>query len=162
MLKTKVGTDPANIVKATNGHEAYISAQNEYFDLILMDLNMPVMNGYKAAHKIKEYFKESGIFVSDMNFNDSFSLKSSIKDHPEQDVPQNCPYIVALSGSDLDNATISKCKGAGFDDWFTTPISVDDLLSQVIDKIIVQKYIIIENESYYEKRVIKQKEVEPD
>jgi len=34
----------------------------------MMDLNMPIMDGLEATKKIKAYFSESGIFISDMNF----------------------------------------------------------------------------------------------
>jgi len=54
------------------------------FDAIIMDLNMPVMSGFEATAKIKEYYKgmvmlpnESGISYS--------------------------PYIVALSASEFDS-----------------------------------------------------------
>jgi PAS domain S-box-containing protein len=38
---------------ATNGQEALTMTQEEHFDLILMDIRMPVMDGYEAAEAIK-------------------------------------------------------------------------------------------------------------
>ncbi len=43
------------IVEAENGQEAFNIAQQQAFDLILMDIRMPVMNGYQAAEKIKQF-----------------------------------------------------------------------------------------------------------
>lgn len=43
-----------NIVVVENGEEAYNLAQKEKFDLILMDMQMPVMNGFEATEKIKK------------------------------------------------------------------------------------------------------------
>ncbi len=42
-------------VVAKNGQEAVELCQQQSFDLILMDIHMPVMNGYQAAEKIKSF-----------------------------------------------------------------------------------------------------------
>lgn len=43
-----------NIVIVENGQEALNIANKENFDLILMDMQMPVMNGFEATKKIRE------------------------------------------------------------------------------------------------------------
>ncbi len=43
------------IVEAENGQEAVNIAQQQAIDLILMDIRMPVMNGYQAAEEIKQF-----------------------------------------------------------------------------------------------------------
>ncbi len=43
-----------NIVVVENGEEAVKMATEEKFDLILMDMQMPVMNGFEATEKIRE------------------------------------------------------------------------------------------------------------
>jgi CheY-like chemotaxis protein len=40
------------IKEAQNGNEAIIAACNEHFDIIMMDINMPVTNGIEAAKEI--------------------------------------------------------------------------------------------------------------
>jgi len=38
-----------------NGEEALIALQSERYDLVLMDVNMPVMNGFEATKRIRNY-----------------------------------------------------------------------------------------------------------
>lgn len=44
----------AELVSAENGQIAYDMLKNDSFDLILSDINMPVMDGYGLIKKIKE------------------------------------------------------------------------------------------------------------
>ena len=50
-----------NVAVVENGEEAYKLAQNEEFDLILMDMQMPVMNGFEATEKIRQIDKYKDI-----------------------------------------------------------------------------------------------------
>ena len=45
----------------SNGLEAFEIVQKKNFDLILMDINMPIMNGMEATEKILEYEKEKNL-----------------------------------------------------------------------------------------------------
>ncbi len=51
---------PWELVEATNGEEALAMVREVHFDLILMDIQMPVMDGHKATRKIHEYWEHSG------------------------------------------------------------------------------------------------------
>lgn len=51
LMKRKV-----KVMRAANGKEAYeLIRNNHQFDIILMDLQMPILSGYQALKKIKEY-----------------------------------------------------------------------------------------------------------
>ncbi|HKJ26586.1 MAG TPA: response regulator transcription factor [Anaerolineales bacterium] len=43
-----------DVVPTANGEEAYLKAQEETPDLIMMDVRMPRMTGYEACRKMKE------------------------------------------------------------------------------------------------------------
>ncbi|HEX2867812.1 MAG TPA: response regulator [Ignavibacteriales bacterium] len=43
-----------NIIVVENGEEALENARKQHFDLILMDMQMPVMNGFEATEKIRQ------------------------------------------------------------------------------------------------------------
>ncbi len=52
---------------AWNGKEAVESAATRYFDLILMDLQMPVMDGYEATSEIRNFNQEIPIIALTAN-----------------------------------------------------------------------------------------------
>jgi hypothetical protein len=58
-------TDGYKVIRAVNGKEAVSLVKNnkESFSLILMDIIMPVMNGFEAAKKIKKINKEIPIIA---------------------------------------------------------------------------------------------------
>lgn len=53
------------IIIVENGQEALDFTEKEHFDLILMDMQMPVMNGFEATEKIRELpnYKETPIIA---------------------------------------------------------------------------------------------------
>lgn len=55
LLKKIMQNKNYNIIRAVNGEEAVtICANNSNIDLVLMDIKMPIMNGFEALVKIKE------------------------------------------------------------------------------------------------------------
>jgi len=48
------------VVTVENGRDAVIAAENQHFDLALVDLQMPVMDGLEAVHLIRSHEETSG------------------------------------------------------------------------------------------------------
>ena len=49
-----------NVTLATNGQEAVNAVKQNNYDAVLMDVQMPVMDGYTATRKIREWETEAG------------------------------------------------------------------------------------------------------
>ncbi|MEQ9262841.1 MAG: PAS domain S-box protein [Owenweeksia sp.] len=85
---------------ADNGQEAVQQSLKHLYDLILMDMQMPVMNGYEAAHAIRE----------------------------DAENPNQQTKILALTASALIDEK-KKARQAGMDDHLTKPFTPDQLLT---------------------------------
>ena len=95
---------------AGNGNEAvelYMKHNNFYYDMILMDLQMPVMDGYEAAELIRKSDKADSKLVP----------------------------IAALSAETL-NAAIEKAYSVGMNVHLSKPINESELM-QAISKYVL-------------------------
>lgn len=90
-----------NYDTASNGFEAVESVQSQSYDIVLMDLQMPLMNGFDATRKIREW--EAG----------------------EKHTP-----IVALTAMLLDNE-IQECMRVGMDECVAKPFDTDTLFQLI-------------------------------
>jgi len=88
------------VTAAANGQQAVHACAAESFDLILMDLQMPVMDGLTATSMIREAERSSG---------------------SERQVP-----IVALTANALKDDR-DACFAAGMNDYLTKPVSRDQI-----------------------------------
>ena len=53
-----------NVRTANNGLEALdmvIANPRNYFDIIVLDINMPIMDGFETFEKIKKYFATKNV-----------------------------------------------------------------------------------------------------
>jgi len=97
----------------TNGKKAFdemkssIGRESRLYDLILMDVHMPEMDGLEATTKIQSLFKVSG-------------------------VANDCPPIIALTANAFSEDR-QKCLEAGMNDYLAKPFEMDDLID-IIDK----------------------------
>jgi len=64
-LKLALGMqcDIAGVDVACNGKEALAKMQNQPVDVVLLDLHMPVMDGWTASNHIREQFPNTKIVV---------------------------------------------------------------------------------------------------
>ena len=53
ILRDLLSTAGYELIEATNGQEGVELAQQQRPDLILMDINLPVLDGYEATRRIK-------------------------------------------------------------------------------------------------------------
>ena len=64
-----------NIVRASNGKEAIEACiNNEHFDLVLMDMQMPEMDGLEATRRIKQIRPELPIVATTANTYDENAI----------------------------------------------------------------------------------------
>ncbi len=91
-----------DVTLASNGREAYETAINDDFDLILMDLQMPELDGMEATRKIRETTGS------------------------RNEVP-----IVALTANAFNDVR-EECKDAGMDDFLTKPLRVNELAEVLV------------------------------
>ncbi len=76
ILSHLLGEQSYQVVTANNGKEAIEMYIKHQPDLVLMDINMPVMNGYEAAKKIKKISHEDSlaplIFITSLDSDEAY------------------------------------------------------------------------------------------
>ncbi len=105
------------VVQAENGQEAVSEIQKENFDFVLMDCQMPVMDGFEATSAIRE-LEGSGARRS---------------------------VIIALTANAMEGDR-QKCLDAGMDGYVSKPIDAKILLSTVLKFCTISSTPDIENE----------------
>ena len=108
--------EPTNVaIKcAVNGKEAFefFTAKPETFDLILMDIQMPEMDGYEATRKIRGYEAEQ---------------KRNASLSPER--PRGIP-IIAMTAN-VFKEDVERCLAAGMNSHLGKPIDFEEVLEQL-------------------------------
>jgi len=92
------------ITPIANGKEALENFKNNNYDLILMDIMLPEMNGYEITIEIRKFEKLNGI-----------------KNH----VP-----IIALTANTYENDK-EKCLGVGMNEYLAKPFSSQQLINTI-------------------------------
>jgi PAS domain S-box-containing protein len=87
-----------DVTLAVNGREAVENAKREQFDLILMDIQMPELNGYEATAAIREFEKDS----------------------------DDRRFIVAMTAEAMKGDR-EKCLESGMDEYISKPFDPQDL-----------------------------------
>ena len=120
-----------DVTTAINGHQAFeiLSKQTEddLFDIVILDLNMPISDGFETCKNIIKFFKCQGIFKIDQSF------VSNISSSHGQNLPLKIfkPVIVALS-SLITKDIEKKTDLAGFNLTLQSPLH-----AKVIENLIM-------------------------
>lgn len=105
---------------AYNGKEAIEAINNNKYDLIFMDCQMPILDGYEATKQIRILEEQEG------------------KNNP---IP-----VVAMTAHAL-KSDMDKCLASGMDDYISKPINIETLMN-IIEKYIKTETINVnENEN---------------
>jgi CheY-like chemotaxis protein len=90
------------IFSAKNGLEVLSMLENDYYDIILMDINMPKMDGMECAEKIR-----------------------ALADPKKSKIP-----IVAITGN-ARNYTMEEFNKVGINEYLPKPLNFDNLVETV-------------------------------
>ncbi len=105
-----------------NGRQAVAFACQIQYDIILMDIQMPIMDGYTATRRIRKL--ECGMRKCNQKDSDS-NLTFPIPNSEFKKVP-----IIALTGNDL-KAVREKSLGLGMNDCIGKPLFRDQLIALI-------------------------------
>ncbi len=113
-------------VVANNGKEAIEAFENESFDLILMDIQMPEMDGYEATAVIRERERESGRHIP----------------------------IIAVTAHAMKGYR-EKCLAAGMNDYISKPVNINKLVSILYNNVLMNEGKESDNPPSFSKGLLK-------
>jgi CheY-like chemotaxis protein len=96
------------VAVAQNGREAIATLETQSFDIVLMDVQMPVMDGFQATAAIREKEKTTGSHLR----------------------------IIAMTAHSMKGDK-ERCLAAGMDGYVSKPISTEELFETIEDATVV-------------------------
>lgn len=102
VMKKIVETNGWQAMVVENGHEAISAFEKNVYDIVFMDIHMPVFDGYQATEKIRDLEIDSG----------------------------NRIPIIAMT-ADVLNGRYNHCIDKGLDDFLSKPININDMAEMV-------------------------------
>jgi len=102
LVQTVLAQRGHKLVLTANGREALATLEKERFDVVLMDIQMPEMNGYQATAEIRAREKSTGAHI---------------------------PIIALTAHSRWEDR--ERCRAAGMDGYLSKPIDFKQLIEQV-------------------------------
>jgi two-component system sensor histidine kinase/response regulator len=106
------------------------ASPRDFYDAVLMDIQMPIMDGYEATARIREW--EFKVQSSKFKGNETVDLQPSAFNLLPG--PRRLP-IIALTAHAL-KVEKEKCLAAGMDDHIAKPISEQDLHKVLLKRIL--------------------------
>lgn len=110
ITKLTLQKEGCSVDVANNGEDCFKKYQRNQYDLILMDIQMPIMDGLEATKKIREYEKE---------------------------IQNRRTYIVALTANALQEDR-DRAINSGMDGFIAKPFKPDELF-QVLHQFIIRQ-----------------------
>ena len=95
-------SDSYNLIEAQTGFQGIYFAENRDVDVILLDINLPDIDGYEVAKRLRN------------------SKKKMLSNVP----------IIAVTANAMKGDAI-KILGAGFDHYISKPINIQELIDKV-------------------------------
>lgn len=106
MVKEKLEQHKFSVITAADGQEAFIVCENHLPDLVLLDIAMPVMDGYAACEKIK-------------------------KDPRTKNIP-----VLFLTGKELEpDGIMQRCQDLFADGHVSKTASLEELVKKIVEVI---------------------------
>ncbi|KAG2038591.1 hypothetical protein BDR03DRAFT_954451 [Suillus americanus] len=119
---------------AKNGEEAVQKWQNGGFHLILMDIQMPVMDGIQATKEIRrlESLTASSGYTPGTPLSETLSEGAFSESRASASPYRSAVIIVALTASSLQSDRVAAL-AAGCNDFLTKPVSLEWLNNKIIE-----------------------------
>ena len=108
-----------------NGREAVKAFKSIPYDLVLMDIQMPVMNGFTAMREIRKWEASE---VGSRNAECGIQNQQSKINNQESTI-QRVPIIAMTANAMLGDR--EKCLESGMDDYISKPVDPQELLDKV-------------------------------
>jgi len=112
-----------------NGRQALEILKNESFDIVLMDVQMPEMDGLTATKEFRKREKELKAQSSKLNEHGSEELSTSSIQHPASSIQHRVP-IIAMTAHAIKGDR-KRCVEAGMDIYISKPIDTDKLFDAI-------------------------------
>jgi PAS domain S-box-containing protein len=96
-----------NADAVNNGHEAVAAVESRHYDLVLMDLQMPEMDGFEACKEIRRRLP-----------------------------PEQQPVVIALTANAMQGDR-ERCLDAGMDDYISKPVKMHEIVDAIHRQFIV-------------------------
>ena len=118
--------DGHRIIVVENGLESLEIIANRDFDLILMDVQMPIMDGLTASTIIRACENNSDL--------SQFSLQATLSEKLIQQCENRHNFIVAMTANAMKGDK-EKCLAAGMDSYLTKPFEPEQIRAVIADTV---------------------------